>query len=344
MSALATLAQADIRQILAGLTSAIAGISLVFIMTGSIAAGLALALIGLVAMTGLMMIAGTVIHAADRQTDLSRLGGLWRRLPLSTIFSFVLIVALTGGVHLGTADSLRIGVINLHAYASALGVWGMLLCWAPLLALPLVSISLLRWWWRIFIIKSSASDSTAMRESPLHTFPPLILLVGAWVAGSAFLNLPLLIHRTISRQHAVAVLNPHGLVGIAIAYIPWGFAVALLLVGLAYSRGVQPVRTVARWPGINLVCRWLEANMYVAEMYSFVLARPIRILSVMLAFLDEWIAGWLVVMLALGIGVLGLLVATVDGMWTLRWWPPQGRRMPPVETLAKVKAPNQSAS
>lgn len=344
IASLGTLEQTDIRQILAGLTSAIAGLALVFIMTGSSAAGLALALIGLLIMTGLMMIAGTVVHASDCEADICRLGGLWRRLPLSTIFSLLLIAALTGGSHLGTAGAMRIGLINLHAYATALGVWGKLLCWAPLLAVPVITLSLVRWWWRIFIIKPSVTPAPTMRESPLHTFPPLILLAGAWVAGTSFLDLPLLIRRAISHQHEPPILHAQGASGWVIDYIPWIFLFALLLIGLLLSRGDGLLRRISRLPGPNLVCRWLSANMYVAEMYSFLLGRPVRIISVVVAFIDEWLSGWLVVMLALSIGTLGLLVATVDGMWTLRWWPPHGRRMPPAESITADKDRPQAAS
>jgi NADH:ubiquinone oxidoreductase subunit 5 (subunit L)/multisubunit Na+/H+ antiporter MnhA subunit len=153
IAALGTLEQTDIRQILAGLTSSITGLALVFIMTGSSAAGLTFALISLLGMTGLMMIAGTVVHASDREVDIGRLGGLWRRLPLSTIFSLLLIVALTGGARMGTGGSMRLGLNKLHAYATALGVWGRLLSWVPLIAVAVITLSLMRWWWRIFIIK-----------------------------------------------------------------------------------------------------------------------------------------------------------------------------------------------
>lgn len=344
IASLGTLEQTDIRQILAGITSAIAGVALVFIMTGSSAAGLTLALIGLLVMTGLMMVAGTVVHTCDCEADLRRLGGLWRRLPLSTIFSFFMIVGLTGGGRLGTAGSLRLGLVNLHAYANALGVWGRLLVWAPLLAMGIISVSLMRWWWRIFIIKPSTSPSPSMRESPLHTFPPLLLLVGACVAGTSFLDLPLLIHRAISHQPEPEMLHVQGVTGLSIAYLPWFIVVAVLLIGLLYSRGDRQMSQIAKLPGVNLVSRWLGANMYVAEMYSFILARPIRLLAVALALIDEWISGWLVLMLTLSIGALGLLVATIDGIWTLRWWPPHGRRMPPAEGITTDKNRNQSSS
>jgi len=344
MTALSTLKQNDIRQILAGLTSAIAGLSQVFIMTGSSAAGLTLALIALMVMTGLMMIAGTVVHVTDREADIRRMGGLWRQLPLSAIFSLLLIVAISGGVHLGAAGTLQLGFIGLHAYATALGVWGGLLCWAPILALVFTAISLVRWWWRIFVFKPSTSQPTTLRESPLHTFPPLILLVGAWLAGTSFLDLPMLIHRALSHHNPPQTIHPRGLVGLAATDIPWMVFGALLLVGLAYSRGDQITRQISKLPGPNLITRWLNANMYVAELYSFLLGRPVRIISIAIAVLDEWISGWLAVMLALAVGTLGLLVAMVDGFWTLRWWPPHGRRMPPLDPDTPGKNRTESAS
>ncbi len=344
IAALGTLEQTDIRQILAGLTSSITGLALVFIMTGSSAAGLTFALISLLGMTGLMMIAGTVVHASDREVDIGRLGGLWRRLPLSTIFSLLLIVALTGGARMGTGGSMRLGLNKLHAYATALGVWGRLLSWVPLIAVAVITLSLMRWWWRIFIIKPLAVPSPSIRESPLHTFPPLILLAGAWVAGTSFLDLPMLIHRAISHEGQLVILPVQGAAGWVITYIPWIFLFALLLVGLLYSRGDGWLKRIARLPGPNLVSRWLTANMYVAEMYSFVLGRPVRMISVALACIDEWLSGWLVLMLALGIGTLGLLVATLEGLWTLRWWPPHGRRMPPIEDIAAGKEHHQASS
>ena len=330
MAALGTLEQNDIRQVLAGLSSAMTGLALGFIMTGSSAAGLTLSLIGLLGMTGLVMVAGTVIHNADHESDITRLGGLWRRLPLSAIFSFLLIVVLTGGLRTGASAALQLGLINLHAYAVGLGHWGGLLYGTPMVALAVMAVSLMRWWWRIFIMKPRSAPPGTTRESPLHTFPPLILLIGSLTAGMAFLDLPMLIHRALSHRDMAEIPLPHGTSELLINDIPWMIIGALFLVAIAYSRGDGVLQRLLRIPGINLIGRWLRSNMYVADMYGFVLARPIRLISIAVAFLDQWISGWLVVMLGLGVGALGLLVAAVDGIWTLRWWPPHGRRIPPV--------------
>ncbi|MGC8559601.1 MAG: proton-conducting transporter membrane subunit [Phycisphaerae bacterium] len=344
MAALGTLEELDIRQVLAGLSSAIAGMALVFMMTGSSAAGLTLSLIGLLSMTGLMMVSGTVIHSTDREADISRLGGLWRRLPLSAIFSLLLIVVLTGGLRTGTCEALRLGLANLHSYAAGLGLWGRLLYGTPVVAIAVITVSLLRWWWRIFIIKPRSAPAGTARESPLQTFPPLILLVGSLTAGMAFLDLPLLIHRALSHREMAKIALPSGAAGWVITYIPWMVAGALILVALAYSRGDATLQRLLRIPGINLINRWLKSNMYVADMYGFILARPIRLISIVVAVLDQWISGWLIVMLALGTGALGLLVATVDGIWTLRWWPAHGRRMPPPIESPSVPPKNSSQS
>ncbi len=346
MAALGTLEEPDIRQVLAGLSSVLTGMALVFIMTGSSAAGLTLSLIGLLAMSGLMMVSGTVVHNTDREADINRLGGLWRRLPLSAIFSLLLIVVLTGGLRTGTCEALRLGLANLHAYAVGLGLWGELLYGAPVLALAIMTISLMRWWWRIFIIKPRSAPPGTTRESPLHTFPPLILLIGSLTASMAFLDLPMLIHRALSHREMGKIVLPTGASGLLINDIPWMVAGALLVVAIAYSRGDATLQRLLRIPGINLISRWLRSNMYVADMYGFILARPIRLISIAVAVLDQWLSGWLVVMLALGIGALGLLVATVDGIWTLRWWPAPGRRMPPPIDSPPVagKASSQSTS
>ncbi len=340
MAALSSLGQTDIRRILASLTSSLAGIVMVLIASGGSADGLAIALIGLLSMTGLLMIAGTVIHAADRRTNITHMGGLWRQLPLSAFFALIIIAIITGTAHLGTSQAITLGFTHLHAYASDMGPWGMLLFWAPLAAVLVLSFSLARWWWLIFISAGAEPVMVSSRESASQTFPPLLLLIGGLLAGTSFLDLPALIHRSLSSARAAAApAMAAGSSGQLIADFPMVGAAALALVVLLYWKGTTLVARLCRVPGLNLIHRWLQSNMYVSEMYRFLIARPIRGISILLAFVDRWIAGWVLVMIALGTGTMALFVSAVDGLWTARGWPVPARKMPAPDP-APVPTPN----
>ena len=314
------LVQKDIKRTLTWLLIAQTGLNFLFFGSGDYAAGLLGALLTALIYCGLFLTAGTVLRATGGQRDITQLGGAWRRLPITAIVSGMLVLGGAGVGLSGMTVVMRNGLLHVHAYGWAIGEFGKYLYWVPCLMCYVTAFAMVRWWWLIFAGKSRG-ETLEDGELAVQTFPLLVLLVGAIIAGEPFVDLTgLFTHVMGLPAHKTLPAVPTGLGGMLLHPLEWLGLAALAVVALVYSGGMDRADKLRRRAGPNLVYRWLAADMYVADLFLAVLVLPVRLLGRAVAFLDRWIVEWLMVTAVVLTRLASILVAAAETGLNISFW------------------------
>jgi NADH-quinone oxidoreductase subunit L len=228
--------------------------------------------------------AGSVIHAMSDEQDIRKMGGIWKKIPITYAVMWVGSLALAGVPFFAGYYSKDFVIEAAYAAHSSVGMYA----WAcGMLAAFLTAF----YSWRLIILTfhgAPRADQHTMEhvhESPWVMLVPLLVLasgaigIGAifapyfighdWQAfwNGAIVNAP---HNHIMHDaHEVPSWVPIaptvvGLSGIALAYILYMFAPSL------------PGKLAATFRGIYL---FLLNKWYFDELYDTVIVRPIRALS-----------------------------------------------------------------
>ncbi|MCW3475206.1 NADH-quinone oxidoreductase subunit L [Limobrevibacterium gyesilva] len=228
--------------------------------------------------------AGSVIHAMSDEQDMRKMGGIWKKIPLTYAVMWIGSLAL-GGVFPFAGYYSKDAILEA-AWASetAIGQYGF---WCGLLAAGLTAF----YSWRLLILtfhgKPRADHHTMehVHESPaVMTVPLLLLAAGAVVTGfvfheqllgehwQAFWGNSIQIAPTNHVLHAMeevpgwVALSPSviGLFGIAVAYL------------LYMAMPQVPAQLAATFGGVY---RFLLNKWYFDELYDAVIVRPYFALS-----------------------------------------------------------------
>jgi NADH-quinone oxidoreductase subunit L len=231
--------------------------------------------------------AGSVIHAMSDEQDMRRMGGIWKKIPLTYAMMWVGSLALGGVFPFSGFYSKDAILEDAWAAHTAIGQYGF---WCTLIAACLTGF----YSWRLLFMtfhgrpRADAHTMAHMHESPPVMTVPLILLgIGALSAGFIFRSqiigpgwhafwgnsiviLPdnhVLEEMESDPQWVVLAPSVLGLVGIAVAYL---FYIAF--------PGI-PGWLAARFGGVY---RLLLNKWYVDELYDAVFVRPTLALARML--------------------------------------------------------------
>ena len=314
------LVQKDIKRAVAWLLIAQTGLNFVFFGSGNEAAGLLGGLLTALIYCGLFLAAGTVLRASDGQRDITQLGGVWRRLPITAIVSGMLVLGGAGVGLSGMTEIMRQGLLHVHAYGWGIGEFGKCLYWVPLIMCYVTALALARWWYLIFAGKARGQPLEE-GELAVQTFPLLILLVGVIIAGQPFADLSGLFAHVIGMPGVRHVRHiAAGFDGMLLRPLEWLGPAALAVVALVYAGGLQKADTLRRRPGPNLVYRWLAADMYFADLFFVLLGFPAQVIGKAAAFLDRWVVEWLLVTLAIVIRLASILVAAAETGLNVSFW------------------------
>lgn len=314
------LVQKDIKRAVAWLLIAQVGLNFVFFGSGNEAAGLLGGLLTALIYCGLFLASGTILRASGGQRDMSQLGGVWRRLPITAIVSGVLVLGAAGMGLSGMTDIMRQGLLHVHAYAWKIGEFGKFLYWVPLVMCYVTALALTRWWYLIFGGKARGQPLEE-GELAVQTFPLLILLVGVMIAGQPFVDLSGLFAHVIGMsgiQHLRHI--PAGFDGMLLRPLEWLGPAALAVVALVYAGGLQKADALRRRTGPNLVYRWLAADMYFADLFSVLVSFPVQVIGKAVAFLDRWVVEWMLVTVAIVIRLASILVAAAETGLNVSFW------------------------
>jgi NADH-quinone oxidoreductase subunit L len=228
--------------------------------------------------------AGSVIHAMSDEQDIRRMGGIWRKIPITYVVMWVGSLALAGIPIFAGYYSKDAILEAAWAKGSAIGTYGYV---CGVLAAFLTAF----YSWRLLILtfhgRPRADQKTMdhVHESPaVMTGPLIVLALGAaltgivfhgWFIGEDWLEFwrgSIVNASTNTVMHdmeavpLLASLLPAlvGLVGIALAYVMYVFVPTL------------PARMAAAVPGLY---RFVLNKWYFDELYDRVFLRPTQWLA-----------------------------------------------------------------
>jgi NADH-quinone oxidoreductase subunit L len=286
-------AQNDFKKVLAYSTVSQLGFMFVGVGTANFAAGIFHLFTHAFFKAGLFLCAGSVMHAMSGSGDITKMGGLAKKLPWTTRVFQACWLAISGvPIFSGffSKDAILDGAFATHVYGHGLAWVGPLVGVLLLLAALGTAFYMSRLYFLVFTGPCRADHHTQehIHESPASmVFPLVVLAIGAVASG--FVAIPPAIRElfgkhgesTLAVWLAPAVGEPmevaHGL--------EWGVMatstiVALAGIGLAYiffGGGYrQPAQAfVQKMPGFVALAR---DKFRVDELYAKILLRPFRLL------------------------------------------------------------------
>jgi NADH-quinone oxidoreductase subunit L len=228
--------------------------------------------------------AGSVIHAMGDEQDIRRMGGIWRKIPITYAMMWIGSLALAGIPWFAGYYSKDFVLEAAYAAGTPQGMYAFVL---GLLAALLTAF----YSWRLLILTfhgTPRADQHTMEhvhESPWVMLVPLLVLsVGAVFAGS-LLKYPFVGSGWEAFWQGSIVNAPHNHIIEAVHHVPaWvpvlptiialaGIAAAYLLYMIA--PGI-PARLAAAVPGLH---RFLLNKWYFDELYDRIFVRPARRLA-----------------------------------------------------------------
>lgn len=315
--ALCALTARDIKRGLMWLVSAQAGLSILFLVTGSYVAGLYESIFLALSGTCLFICAGTVLHCTGGQSDSRLLGGLWRSLPVTAAASFLVCSAAMGLLLFGQPDMLVRGFENLRHFGAQIGEYGNLLFWLPMTACYLILLGLARWWWLIFGGAWRGTGSAPGGESAVRLFPLILLALGSLICGQPILGISGLLAKSSPNALFPPYANAaHTEFAVQMANrLAWAWPVAFAAVVALYFNGLARAERFRRLPGPNLLYRWLDAELYFYDLYGAISRVIISGMAAVVGAVDRWVIGWLVVSIGLIVRLISIVFAALD--WRL---------------------------
>ena len=227
----------------------------------------------------LFLSAGSVIHAMSDEQDIRKMGGIWRKIPITTTVMWIGSLALAGIPIFAGYYSKDAILEAAWAQHTGLATYGY---WCGTIAAFLTAF----YSWRLLILtfngKPRADRHTMehVHESPWVMLGPLVVLAaGAVLTGIVFA--PYFIGEDWTRFWAGAVFNaPANHVMVDMEHIPRLSALlptifGVLGIALAYLfywfRPELPVRLANTFPAVY---RFLLNKWYFDELYDFLFVRP----------------------------------------------------------------------
>jgi NADH-quinone oxidoreductase subunit L len=254
----------------------------------------------------LFLAAGSVIHALGGQQDLLKMGGLWKKIPV-TFWTMTIAVFTISGFPLLSGFFSKDAILTA---AFAQGTFGMVLWGVGVLTAGFTALYMFRLWYLAFF-GESRDPNVHPHESPWSMLGPLVLLAilsisGGWVAlGDRFYNF--LAPVTGTRIETGDSTLEYALMAIAVfvGFIGW------LIAHLHFKP--SSFHVTAETPEPTGFTKLLVNKYYVDEIYNAIFVRPLLAIS-------RYILGWVVDGAILG-GAAWLLggVANFGGAILQRW-------------------------
>jgi NADH-quinone oxidoreductase subunit L len=273
LGAFVALRQDDIKKILAYSTVSQLGYMFVGVGVGAFREGI-FHLVTHAFFKGLLFLAaGSVMHALANQTDVWRMGGLRKVMPITFWTSLVATAAIAGVPPF--AGFFSKDQILTEAYMHGFfGVWAL-----SLLGAVLTAFYMSRWFILVFLGPPRYGPDVHPHESPPSMTAPLVALGVLSFAGGLVLN-P--VHAGPLYRFLAPVTAPvealgfepaggiaeTGLIGLAIVAAALGIGLAYLVYlrqDLAQGRMIEPIRGVA--------AELLERKFYFDELYDALFVR-----------------------------------------------------------------------
>lgn len=306
MGALIALVMTDIKKVLAYSTISQLGFMMLFLGCGGYVAGLFHLVTHAFFKACLFLGSGSVIAGCHHEQEITQMGGLWRKMPVTALTFGLAVLAIAGTPFFSGYYSKDLGLAGVYEYAMALptpagAFWfaPRLIFWIPTVTAYLTAFYMARVWWLTFGGKPRNPEVYEhAKEHPLMTLPLIILGILALVAGQEFLQIKELISRSAPLQALVHTAseeapNNHGYHAVH-RYIFWAFLVGPTLAILIYLRGFGIADRIRRLPLINLIYIWLKNKMYFDFLYEGVIVNLCKLIAIIAGLFDKYIVDGLV--------------------------------------------------
>jgi NADH-quinone oxidoreductase subunit L len=231
---------------------------------------------------------GSVIHALGGEQDIRKMGGLWRKIPMTAWTFLIATLAIAGAPFLAgffSKDAILSGVFEGHfAQAPWLPkfLWAVALLTAGLTAFYMFRLVSLTFAGRF---RGTEEQEAHIHESPKTMTVPLIILAVLSVLGG-YVGIPLLHGGNKIGEFLSPILLPlsgreaeahHPAVSLELVLMAASVAVATagaLLALLWYTKeeGKVPAKIAARWPGVYHA---VSSKYFVDEAYDGVFVEGI---------------------------------------------------------------------
>jgi NADH-quinone oxidoreductase subunit L len=291
LAALIACAQNDLKKILAYSTISQLGYMFVGVGLGSLAAGVFHLLTHGFFKACLFLAAGSVMHAMHEETDVWKMGGLRRQMPVTFATSAVATLAIAGVPFFAGFYSKE------EVLAAAIDTPGAELIWVVgALVAGLTAFYMSRWFFLIFLGESRVPEGIRPHESPLSMTLVLGVLAVASVGGAFIGVTPLSYLRFWELEHGwlfewlIPAVQPYVGEEAWFSEITAGFLVlALVATGIsaAWALYLRPVDIAAVRARLGLLYRAMLRKFYVDELYEQTIVLPGSLMADGMATFDE---------------------------------------------------------
>jgi NADH-quinone oxidoreductase subunit L len=258
----------------------------------------------------LFLAAGSVIHAMGGEQDMRKMGGLWKKIPVTFWTMTAAVFAIAGFPPLAAFFSKD--AILYAAFVQGTG--GEVLWFVGLVTALLTSLYMFRLWYLTFFGETRSHDAHP-HESPWSMLGPLVILAllsigGGWIGfGEGLGRFGAFLAPELGAYSAESSI-PH------LEWILSGAAVLVAFIGLYIAHlfyHQKPERPAQLAASLSGPYKLLANKYYVDELYGAVFTRPLNAFS-------KYVLGWIVDGAILG-GAAWLLggVATFSGAILQRW-------------------------
>jgi NADH-quinone oxidoreductase subunit L len=276
------IAQRDIKKILAYSTVSQLGYMFVGVGLGAAAAGIFHLVTHAFFKAALFLGAGSVMHALAGETDIWKMGGLWKRMRVTSAVMLAATLAIMGMIPF--AGFFSKDAILLHAFYNQ-AVPGDKVYWAILLVTAGITSFYM---WRLFFVvftgecRAPEKVREHIHESPPSMAVPLALLgvlslAGGWIGWPHGLGGADRFHAYLSAM----IPGPHLVLTQTQELIPMAFALGAALIGFAlawflYYAGRSRVPEQLATGPLRPVHEAAARGWFVDDLYEVLVVRPIR--------------------------------------------------------------------
>jgi NADH-quinone oxidoreductase subunit L len=254
---------------------------------------------------------GSVIHACHHEQDIFKMGGLWKKMPLTTL-TFAAGVIAIAGVPFIAAGFFSKDAILYVAMKTSQPAFYILTGTALLTALYMGRLFFIA-----FLGKPNSESAEHAHESPWTIVLPLLVLAVFSIGGGYMIMYPVTLQEVMGHW----VPHPHGkdhttmIIISAVASI-----VGLVLARIIYGAGAATDKLEKTLPPVFAISR---SRFYFDEVYGYYVKKVQDRLADVVAFLDTlFISGVLVRGSAAVAGLLGVTARRLHtgSVSTYVWW------------------------
>ena len=221
--------------------------------------------------------AGSVIHAFNHEQDIEKMGGVWKKIPYTTLFMLIGTLALTGFPFLSGFYSKDAIIEFAFLKGSSIGNYVAVI---GIFTAFLTSIYSWRLFFKTFFgeYKNKSVDIKKIHESPLTMMLPLLLLaIGSITAGFIFKDIFIGQQSSEFWGNSIFFIEKIELENIPLWLVLLTPIIVLFAIPISYYLYQKNTRVLEDFKKTNSpLYNFLLNKWYVDELYDFLFVNPIK--------------------------------------------------------------------